>query len=182
MSDPILHIGYVGRVSKEKGLHILFEALKNIKDKRSFQLHIISQGVCVDSLTNLFGDDITGLNIKLYGDLCGNEEIPKAIAQFDVFVSPSVWWEIGPRTVIESIAQNVPCIVSNTTGNRYLIKDGVNGKIFKMNDSLELSNILNSLIQNKGILFEWRKELPIISSEVQRTKQLIALHERMLTI
>jgi glycosyltransferase involved in cell wall biosynthesis len=180
--DSILHIGYIGRVSKEKGLHILFEALKNINDKSRFQLHIISQGVDVKRLTKLIGSDISDLNIKLYNDLSGSEEIPKAIAQFDVFISPSVWWEIGPRTVIESISQNVPCVVSNTTGNRYLIQDGVNGKIFKMNDSDELSNILNSLIDDKNILLEWRKKLPSINSEKQRTKQLIKLHESILNL
>ena len=181
-NDSVLHIGYVGRVSKEKGLNILFEALGKIKDKKSFKLHIISQGVDFASLTNLISTDISDLNIKLYKDLSGNEEIPNAIAQFDVFVSPSVCREIGPRTVIESISQNVPCVVSNTTGNRYLIKDGVNGKIFKMNDSGELSNILNSLIDDKNILLEWRKELPTINSERQRTKQLIELHENILTL
>lgn len=179
-NDSVLHIGYVGRISKEKGLHILFNALEAIEDKSSYKLHIISNGVNTHILEMVIGKSVNEDNIVLYSNLSGDEEIPKAIAQFDVFVCPSICSETGPRTVIESLAQKVPCIVSDTTGNRYLIKDGVNGKIFKMNDSKELSEILNMVCNDKKILKEWKSNLPRINSEKERSKEMIELHKEIL--
>lgn len=174
-----IKLGYIGRVDREKGLDILFKSLSKLKQK-NYILHIISEGATKQKIKKITKINPNKFNLKLINHLKTPEDISRAIAELDVFICPSTWPEIGPRTVIEAIAQNVPCVVSNIIGNRFHIEDGINGRIFKNKDSDSLKRILKEILLNPKILTNWSKKLPKIQNEKNRTKKIIELHKKVL--
>ena len=170
-----INVGYIGRISNEKGIDILFKALDKVKNKDKVVLTIISQGVSFDILSKYYKLP-RGIKIDLLGNV---SDLAYEISKLNVCVSPSIWYEIGPRTIIEAMAQKVPCIVSDTTGNRYLIQNKYNGMIFQSRNYLELSKIINEIVCNPETIEKWKRNLPVIKSEQLRTKLLIDVHEKL---
>lgn len=178
-SSPLpIRIGYVGRISREKGLDVLFDALGLLRDQSKVSLTIVCHGVTLGTLRAHVDSFPGSLAVELLGTVRRDQEVAQAIARFDVSVIPSKCWEVGPRTLTECIAQGVPCVASSTVGNRYLIEDGVNGKVFREGDAAHLASILEEIIRQPAILDRWRAALPVIPAEEERTKLLLEVHRR----
>lgn len=173
-----IRIGYVGRISAEKGLDVLFAALSLLRDRSKVALTILCHGATLDMLRAHVGGLPGSLAVELLSSLRRDQEVARAIARFDVSVIPSKCWEVGPRTLTECIAQGVPCVASSTVGNRYLIQDGVNGRVFREGDAAHLASILDEIIGQPAILDRWRSALPVIPTEEERTKLLLEVHRR----
>lgn len=178
-NDKFLNIGYIGRISREKGIDILINALAKFGNKKGLKLSIISDGVTKEEIKRVIGKFPIGLNIDLRYNIGSDVKFTEEIAQLDLFVASSTCRETGPRTIMEAIAQKVPCVVSDVVGNKYLIKDGVSGKIFKAGDVDELYNILKEIKNNPSMLEVWKENLPKLISEEERTKALINIHENL---
>ena len=124
-----------------------------------------SQGV---KLTlDMFGDGVllgeakkrvNDLNLKNIVIFHGYVNEPyKYIANADVLVLPSLS-EGVPRSVLEALYFDVPCVLRNVDGNNEIIQSGFNGALF--NDNSELPALMlrtaelsrNSISNNKNLL------------------------------
>lgn len=176
-----LKFGFIGNISYIKGLATIFKALKDIKNKQKMELWILSNGVTESELEKLFSPLASyQMDIKLFGDLQGNRDLPDTIAELDICIVPSIWREVGPRVLLEAIAQKVPCISANTVGNNYLIDNDINGKIFSAGNHHELSKIMNQIIDNPQIVTDWKSRLPKIRSKKDWFPEIMNYHTEML--
>lgn len=136
------YILYFGRLSEEKGIDLLIEALpKDIK------LIIAGDGpmkdyVCSDKLNK---------NIEFVGYKTGNE-LKELIGRALFSVYPSKWYENCPLSICESISLGTPVIATDEGGIKELVDNNVNGLLFKNNDVHDLSNKICLLINNKNLL------------------------------
>lgn len=65
--------------------------------------------------------------------------------QVDIVVIPSVWPDTFPTVAFEACANNVPVLCSRIGGLPEIVKQDVNGMLFKPGDVKELTDILNGL-------------------------------------
>jgi glycosyltransferase involved in cell wall biosynthesis len=123
---------YVGRLSAEKGINILLEAFKNM----NVRLKIAGSGPMeaeVSAAATIYPNiDFLGLN--------GPDEIRKIIAGAKALIFTSVWFETFGMVIIEAFSCGVPVIASAIGEAQYLVKDGVDGLLFRSGDSADLIN------------------------------------------
>ncbi len=153
ISLPIKVI-FIGRISHFKGLHILLESIS----------HLPSDKI----ILNIYGkdnDDEYAKKCKFTASKLKNVHwhnvleptlVLQTIVKNDILCLPSTFSEMSPLVIQEAFAAGVPVLASNVYGNAEQIKDGKNGWLFKFNDSNDLKNKLQQLI-NKPSLIEKAK-------------------------
>jgi glycosyltransferase involved in cell wall biosynthesis len=60
-------------------------------------------------------------------------------------VFPSLWYEAQPLIILEALAQGIPCVVSDTSAAREMIKPGRTGLLFRTGDVSDLRDKLTQL-------------------------------------
>lgn len=106
-------LGFVGRLSPEKGLDILIKAFNNSK-RSDLQLHIagIKDDNHKEYQRQLEMLSHNNPNIFWNFDLTNNE-IKAFYKSIDVLCIPSVWYETGPFVLYEAFENNLPVIANN---------------------------------------------------------------------
>jgi glycosyltransferase involved in cell wall biosynthesis len=119
---------YVGRVSKEKDLHLLAEIMPALREKaeKPFTLAIVGEGPYRAELQAALPDAI------FTGILTGRE-LGVAYASADLFVFPSTTDTYG-NVVVEAMAAGLPVAVSDIGGPRELVKSSLMGRVLPARD------------------------------------------------
>lgn len=113
---------YVGRLGREKNLHLIAEAYRRLRATHpDAHLIVIGDGPYRRELEQM----LAGLPVIFTGFLAG-DELPRAIASVDVKLFPSTTdtWGNAP---LEAQASGVPVVVSDIGGPAELMRDGVTG-------------------------------------------------------
>ena len=121
VSDGILRLGYVGRITPEKSVRFLRDLELGLKAAGvpPFRFTIIGDGSEKDWLTaNLENADLPGI---LRG-----EPLAQSYANMDVFTFPSRTDTFG-NVVLEAFASEVPAVVTNGGGPKFIVNDQVSG-------------------------------------------------------
>ncbi|WP_045210633.1 glycosyltransferase [Desulfonatronovibrio magnus] len=138
---------YVGRVSKEKNLHILEQAFVELsKISRDIHLIIIGDGPYRFEMEYKLKD----LPVTFTGYLSG-EDLTQAYASSDLFVFPSTTDTFG-NVVLEAQASGIPAIVVNEGGPLENILDNKTGLIIQADDSQALKDAVHALVNNPARL------------------------------
>ncbi|WP_118976663.1 glycosyltransferase [Taibaiella koreensis] len=123
-ADPqLFRIVQVGRLNQEvKGQHILFEALKILKDQgiANIRLDLVGDGPSMPSLVGLRSS--LGLNdeVRFLGAR-NRQYIYQRLQDYDLLVQPSFVEGFG-LTIVEAAAAGLPVLVSDLEGPMEIIK------------------------------------------------------------
>lgn len=131
-------IVYFGRLSPEKGLATLLEAVKGL----DMRLRIIGAGPIEGELKHQASASAIE-NVQFAGFLTG-EELRRSVAGSMFTVLPSECYENNPRSVIESFALGKPVIGSDMGGIPELVAEG-RGVRFRAGDALDLRERIGAL-------------------------------------
>lgn len=142
--DDKLNIIYVGRVFREKGTHILIDAISACKCKNKIDVKIVGHdhGGFTEKMKNKA--DRLGLNdiITFTGP---QTDIPKYLAQSDVFIHPAICLEGFGITLAEAMAAYLPCIAFNRGAIPEIIDNGENGFIVDQIDANKLAAAIDEV-------------------------------------
>ena len=128
--------GYLGRISIDKGVGTLLEALKALPNG---DWNVLLAGKPAESLEPVEAM-ATGLPVTFAGFMD-----PKAFFDaIDVLIVPSIWAEPLPRTVLESYFMGVPAIGARSGGIPDLIAD--DDWLYAPGDSQELAARMQQVI------------------------------------
>jgi glycosyltransferase involved in cell wall biosynthesis len=172
-SDHIT-IGFAGRISPEKGLHILIEAFKQL-DTIRFTLLIAAIKVPEENkyLENLLSDSKDSHNIKWNYNYTA-DNIDSFYKQLNVLCIPSVCNETGPYVMFESVARHIPVVASNLGGMREWA--GLNYPVitYQYDDAEALANLLNNLPVNSNTKFNY----PPQRTQTDLAQEMIAVYNK----
>ena len=112
-NSDIMDFIYVGRLSYDKGVHILIEAFREYhKENRQTRLTLLGNGM----LKSMIRDSDDNGSIRWFGDI-EHDLVPKFLQEADAFVVPM---SIGPLTssmsVLEAMSCGLPMITTNVAG------------------------------------------------------------------
>lgn len=154
---------YTGRISPEKGIDKIIDALNYLDDERNFVLLIVGSVSYGDkTVKNDYVKEVIdkakcfGKKIKFTGYIDQND-LPKIYNAADVAVLPSLWDEPAGLTMLEALACGTPVITTQSGGiPEYVIDDAIVIKRDKMlvkNIALSIDKILKNpkLYREKGI-------------------------------
>ena len=133
-----LRLLFVGRLEHHKGLHLLFQALR---DTSGYELSVLGEGSDRASLQSL----AAGLNVRF----CGFRPNPADYYRdADIFIMPSLGPEGLPLVTIEAMSHSLPCLLSDLAVHRELSGNGTTAMLFKCGDVLDLSSQLHTLLNS----------------------------------
>ena len=141
---------YWGRLSQEKGIDTLLQAIKIINSTgSSIKLSLIGQGdKNYTAKIKSFIENNNRLSVALIPFQEKKELFDKAV-QADAAVVPSVWYDNMPNSLIEAQALGMPVIASDIGSLRELVNDGINGYKFKPGDATDLAQNIGRLYDNE---------------------------------
>lgn len=132
------YVLYFGRLAKEKGVLTLIKSVM----KNNKHLIILGTGPIEEDLKAYIKNENIEYQVEMLGFKSGNI-LNNYISQAKVVVLPSEWYENGPYSAMEAMAQGKPLIVSNLGGLPELVENGKNGFIFNAGDIDDLANKIN---------------------------------------
>ena len=135
-----INIIYVGRLSKEKGVNILIDAMNIIINKNkmeSIQLKIVGDGLERKNLEDKVRKNKLNNVVTFLGR---RDNVKEYLDDSDVFVYPSTWEEGFGISVVEAMSRGCIPITFYKGGLPELIEDGINGFLIKNVNAVELTN------------------------------------------
>ncbi len=141
-------IGYAGRITEEKGVLDLVQAIATLPNREKLQLYLIGAGSALTAVQGTARE--LGVPV-LYHGAVRNEELPEHLARMDVLVLPSrttpIWVEQFGHILLEAMAVGIPVIGSSSGEIPNVIGDA--GIIFDEGNARALADALELLRNNR---------------------------------
>ncbi len=136
------YVGYIGRVSPEKGISVLLEAAR-----RCPEIPFKVAGAC-DRMNEL--RSLAPSNLEFVGHL-DPDVVGAFYAKSRIIVLPSIWYEGFPMVIAEAMSYGKAVIVSRIGGFPEIVDDGMTGLMFEPGDSTCLAEKIRYLWGNPDI-------------------------------
>lgn len=128
---------FFGRLSYEKGVRTLLEAIRNLSDCK---MKIVGTGPKEEELRRYVANSKMH-NVEFLGYKRG-KELSDLVANAYYVVVPSEWYENNPMTIIESYSVGTPVIGANIGGIPEIIVKGRTGFLFESGDVEDLESTI----------------------------------------
>eukprot|EP01035_Chromulina_nebulosa_P018543 gene18543-24263_t len=133
---------YVGRLSREKRIDIIIDAIRKID---GVYLAIVGDGPSGTIYSKMHGKSN---RLFCQPKFLNHDELAEIYASSDLHVSASEFETLG-NTVLESFACGVPVVVPKTQGFCDTVSHGVDGYLFQPRDSDSARSYIEKLYLNK---------------------------------
>jgi len=141
---------FVGNLVRRKGLSLLVESLKLLRDKiPDFLALIVGEGEDLQNLKSMVNKYGLNRNVIFYGRI-SKTILSDLCALADVFVLPSTS-EGHSVALLEAMASGLPIVTSDIEGNKESVEDGVNGLLFKNANREELAEKLAVVLTDQKL-------------------------------
>jgi glycosyltransferase involved in cell wall biosynthesis len=178
-----LRIGFVGSVLPSKGVHLLIEAFRLLGDPLGLRLDIWGEvlpfhndrgyGERLEALRRGFESAIT-----LHGPYA-NEELPGILAEMDVLVVPSLWYEAFGLTIREGFLSGVPVVTANHGAMAEAVEHGRTGLLFEAGDASALATALRRLADEPSLRAGLAAAPHRVRDEREAAIELLGLYDRL---
>ena len=168
--DGPLRVGYAGRITERKGVHLLVEAIEAVDgasldvfgrfDPESDPYH--------RDLAESAGDDATFRG--RYADRAA------PYRAMDVLVLPSLWYENSPLVIQEAFASGVPVVTADVGGMAELVADGADGLTFPVGDADALAGALARLAESPALVERFRDGVTAPKRLVDHAREIADLY------
>ncbi|MFC4449629.1 glycosyltransferase family 4 protein [Halorussus aquaticus] len=149
--DSRLRVGYAGRVTERKGVHLLAAAAGEVEGA---DLHVFGR----------FDPESDDYHARLAALADGETTFHGWYAdratpyrEMDVLVLPSVWYENSPLVIQEAFASGVPVVTADVGGMAELVRDGEDGLTVPVGDADGLRDALSRLARNPDLVADLRE-------------------------
>jgi glycosyltransferase involved in cell wall biosynthesis len=139
--QPGDHCLYIGRLSREKGVHVLVQAAIESGAK----VKLAGEGPMRPTLERMIAEN--DCDVELLGYRSG-DELAEAVQQSAAVVMPSVCHDNCPLAVIEAMAWGKPVIGSRVGGIPELVRDGEEGLLVPHDQPAALGAAMVRLLED----------------------------------
>ena len=144
-------IGYIGRLSEEKGILNLIKAAAIIlKSKRTIRFIICGKGKLDRDIKKIIRAESIEDQVKLVGWI-PHEKVPQYLNKFRLLVLPS-FTEGLPNVIVEAMACGTPVLATPVGAIPEIIKDCETGFLLKSNDPKDIAESIIKLLDNPKLL------------------------------
>jgi glycosyltransferase involved in cell wall biosynthesis len=169
-TDGRLRVTYLGSLAWQKGVHILIQAVSPLPPDR-IHLRVFGRpGVFPDYAASL-QRAANPANTTFEGAL-PHHLVGRALAESDVLVVPSLWYENSPVVVQEAFAAGVPVVVSRLGALEEKVWHEASGLSFAAGNVEALRAALEQLISRAGLVEHLRQGIPPAMSVQQHMQEI----------
>ncbi len=137
------YVVYVGRLLEGKGAQTLVAAWRQLP---SVKLKIVGDGALRAGLEAMARHE--NLNIDFLG-MQGRSAVLDIIANAELLIVPSEWYEGFPMVIAESFACGTPVLASRIGSLEELVEEGARGKKFTAGDPRELAQHVRMMLDDE---------------------------------
>ncbi len=141
---------FVGRLVQLKGVHVLIEALRQLKTiTPDWECWILGDGFeeAIKRFTDQMEDADLLSDIRLLGSA---PSVKDFLETADIFVLPSLQ-DTQPHSVMEAQLIGIPVVVSNAGGLPEMVEEGVTGLISEAGNPTSLAHQLARLLDDPSL-------------------------------
>jgi glycosyltransferase involved in cell wall biosynthesis len=138
-------IVFVGRVTSEKRLETLVNAVAQLPEDLSWHLDIVGGGDQIDELAALARKLHVADRVTLTG-FVSDDELRERLRSAEVFAMPSTA-ELQSIATMEAMATGLPVVAADAMALPHLVTDGVNGWLFRPDDAADLAEKLERVLR-----------------------------------
>lgn len=166
-----LRIGFLGNVMRTKGVHVLVEAYRLLRDAAlPVELQVWGD-------TSHDPDYQQSLRRKapeaLWGGRYARSNLAHILSGLDVIVVPSVWHETQGIVIQEAFAAGLPAIVSADTSLTESVTHEGNGLYFEQGSAEDLARQIQRLMDDPALLLRLREGIPAVRGIEEDLQQLL---------
>ncbi len=177
-----VRFAYIGTWIPPKGVDLLIRAFRDIDPSKGI-LRIYGFFPGYDGYpeyVQLLHSLAAGSSAIEFKGRYNSDRVCDVLADVDVIVVPSIWWENSPLTVHEAFQAGIPVVTANVGGMAEFVPDGVCGLQFHHRDWRSLREVVNRICNSPEILDELRKGVPPVLTMEEHVQCLLALYEKAL--
>lgn len=175
-----MRIGYLGQVSAIKGVHVLIEGFlkADLGDDAFLDIwgNLDHDPQYVQMIRTLIADCD---RIKLRGRF-DRAQLPQILAEIDILVVPSLWYENAPLVIQEAFATGTPVVATDLGGMAEAVIHEGNGLLFERGSVGGLALQLRRLMDEPDLLGHLRAGIPPVRTVEEEVSELEE-HYRKLT-
>ena len=172
-------IGFVGRISPEKGLDILLESLRIINDNNSLSIKLLVAGDATSQYALNLKKKYCDLEINWIGWVDASS-LTEIYDQLDLLVVPSISYDNGPITIMEAIATKTPVLVSNNDTLLTYLSQIKSEHSFESGSPYSLAKLIMKYARNPHLIVDYISELPEPMTVEKYVDQLMLIYNRQL--
>lgn len=161
---------FVGRLSSEKGIDVLLDAWKLLKDP--IRLIVVGDGPLGDDVRTAADHD-TRINWLGRQPI---DEIYRLLGEAAFLVLPSRCYENCPKTILEAYSKGTPVVASRLGAMAEFVADGHTGRHFTAGDPAALATVVRTMFRDVAALTGMR----LHAREEYEAKYTAAANYRML--
>ena len=153
--NDVPHILFLSNLLESKGVIVLLDAIKILKDKgRSFVCDFVG-GETAEIDVARFEQEVSTrhlADVAVYHGKKYGEEKKKYLDTADIFAFPTFYSnECFPVVLLEAMQQCLPCVSTDEGGIPDIVENGVTGFIVQRKDADSLAERLSLLIDNSAL-------------------------------
>lgn len=176
-----LRVAHIGQIKYHKGVDILVEAvIKHLDAGENIRLDVWGNELeSPEYVSQLKARTEQYPAIVWNGHFTGSK-IWDILADMDVVVVPSRWYENSPNVILEAFSMGVPVVTTNLGGMAELVTHERSGLLFELDQVDDLSHQLSRLLHDEHLLSKLRDGIPPIKTLDQEMQEVITHYEHLL--
>ena len=185
-ASDTLRIGFIGTFFEHKGVDLLIEAFQSLPSEAKANLTLYGDlKQFPDYAKQLVAlaqrERPNSKKIKFAGTF-PNSMLGVVLSEMDVLVVPSRWYENTPLVIQSALATKTPVIATDLGGMSELIKHGVNGLLFRLNDSHSLADQLLKLLKDRSLIGRLRANILDERTTAEMVDEIEGVFVRVLNV
>jgi len=179
-SNGKIRFAYIGTLLPHKGVDVMIKAFNRIDCERA-QLNIYGRlypYTGFEYYPKYLKRLTKNKSIKFMGGF-ENSKIVDIFSNIDVLIVPSIWPENSPLVIQEAFLTKISVIASNIGGIPELVRDSVNGLLFRANDTDDLYDKVKLIINNPDVIEKLRHNISTIKTIEENADELEKIYTKL---
>lgn len=180
-SSDHLRIGYLGQMTKMKGVDVLIDAFQKITPRaKPPQLILYGNVNAFPTFGQTLQAKARGNPNIVFAGTYDREQVYTVLQEIDVLAFPSIWYENAPRVVREAFETGTPVIAGNLGSAAEYVTHDVNGLLFARGDVNDLARQIQSLVDEPARVESLRRGIPRVKPMDDEMNELLALYNTVM--
>jgi glycosyltransferase involved in cell wall biosynthesis len=175
-ADGPLRVTFLGSIAWQKGVHVLAEAFAGLPPDAA-RLRIWGDPAVFPEYAGRLRQILDRPGEQLRGRIA-NERVGEVLADSDVVVVPSLWYENSPVVIQEARAAGVPVLASAHGALAEKVRHEVDGLLFPPGEAAALRHALRRLLDEPDLLPRLRANVPPPVEMDRHLAQLLDLYRQ----
>ncbi len=175
-----LHIAYIGGLAWQKGIHVLIEAVNQLPHK-DVKLSIFGDMAVFPDYVEQLTQNATHPGIAFYGRL-PHEELWKTLANIDLLVVPTLWYETSSLIIQEAQAAGVPVLASQIGAVQERLRQGIDGYYFPPGDVDTLVMLLRRFVDHPELVAQLRSGIQPVTTMDEHVTRVNIVYEQACSV